>query len=165
MLRLSAILIAAVFATSMPARSSPDVDFGWLQGNWSCDDGGYTVPVVARAVGPSSMTVSWQTEADDVRYELRRQHDGTWTLSGRAQQRATPDFVGWNLKQRGGRTGDVTFVGTARFAKAHEPFQAAIKWWIVRTDRDEMAQWRWYSSGDQWTNAQSRHCRRDAAKP
>jgi hypothetical protein len=165
MLRLGAILVAAVFATSPPVQSSPDVDFGWLQGTWSCDDGGYTVPVVARAAGPSSMTVSWQTEADDVRYELRRQPGGTWTLSGRAQQRGTPDYVGWDLKQRSGRTGNVTFVGTARFAKVHEPFQAAIKWQILSTDRDEMAQWRWYSRGDQWSNAQSRHCRRVSAKP
>jgi hypothetical protein len=165
MLRLGAAFVAAVLAASTPVQSSPDVDFGWLQGHWSCDDGGYIIPVVARPAGPSSMMVSWQTEADDVRYELRRQHGGTWTLSGRAQQRGTSDYVGWNLKQRGGRTGDVTFVGVARFVKVHEPFQAAIKWEILRTDRDEMAQWRWYSRGDHWSNAQSRHCRRDPAKP
>ena len=166
---VAAIVLVFVIGTTTAVRSSPRVDFGWLQGRWSCDDGGYDsmniVPVVGRAAGRSSMTMSWHTAVDDVSYELRRQPSGLWKLEGRAREKTTHDYVAWDLLQRSGRTGDVTFEGTARFVKARDPFQIPIRWELIETDHGQMAQWRWYYRDGRWTNAQSRHCRLDSATP
>ena len=167
-MRRPILVLAILVATMAPAPSSPNVDLGWLQGRWSCDGGGYDgaqiTEVIGRAIGPSYVTLSWHSERDDVRYELRRQRGGTWNVLGRAEEKRTHDFAAWNLEQRSAKPGDVTFEGTARLVKSRvQTEQMRIRWQILETGQGAMAQWRWYYIDNRWTNAQSKHCRLTSA--
>ncbi len=166
-MRVATIVLAVLVAATTTARSSPPIDFGWLQGDWECDVGGYErreiMPLAGRAAGRSSMTMSWHTPADDVQYELRRSGGGTWKLLGRAVEKGTHDYVAWDLAQRAAGQGDVTFEGTARYMKAGVRTDVPIRWRLIDTGDGGMAEWRWYYRDNRWTDARSRHCQRVSA--
>jgi hypothetical protein len=164
MMRRPILVLALLIATMTTARSTPNAGFEWLQGRWLCDGGGYDgaqrTVIVARIVGPSYVTMAWESERDDIRYELRRHSEGTWNALGRAEEKSTHDYVAWNLEERSAKPRDVMFEGTARMVKSRvQTEQMRIRWQILETGPGKMAQWRWYFIDGHWTNAQSKRCR------
>ena len=104
--------------------------------------------------------MSWESERDDVRYQLRRGRGGIWNALGRAEEKSTHDYVAWDLEQRTTKPRDVLFEGTARMVKSGmQTGQMRIRWEILETGRGEMAQRRWYYIDNRWANPQSKHCR------
>jgi len=156
-----ALIIAA---TAAPARSLPQDDLAWLQGRWSCDEGGYAGPawvdVLAQPIGPSAIAVSWKSQGQQPRYVLRRGADGKWTLRGRTNTTSNRDVVIWDLVESAASSGDdVTFKGASHQINAGRRMEIGIEWEFIRTGDGEYAEWQTLTKGGQ-SQKHSRHCHR-----